>query len=159
MKTFHFKKLVNELNNYGIGAIVVIGLMLYGLFIFFNYLQSKNAMGSYEGNSEMQSQYQQQAVNQQHQQPMHTNIQDPSELLPKDSNSQWGELNPNGSGNLQGVGLLSAGYHIGIDTVGQTKRNMTQDPRGFEPPNPQVDTGIWNRSTIEPPVQYRDPVF
>jgi hypothetical protein len=76
-------------------------------------------------------------------------IQNPSELLPKDSNSQWAQLNPSGKGELANVNLLRAGYHIGIDTIGQSLRNANLQIRS-EPPNPQVYTGPWNLSTIQP---------
>jgi hypothetical protein len=73
--------------------------------------------------------------------------QDPSELLPKDTNSQWAQLNPAGQGDLANINLLKAGYHIGIDTVGQSLRNANLQIRS-EPPNPQVNVGPWNTSTI-----------
>jgi hypothetical protein len=75
------------------------------------------------------------------------NVQDPSELLPRDTNSQWAQLNPAGQGDLANINLLKAGYHIGIDTVGQSLRNANLQIRS-EPPNPQVNTGPWNASTI-----------
>jgi hypothetical protein len=75
------------------------------------------------------------------------NIQNPAELLPKDSNSQWAQLNPSGKGELANINLLKAGYHIGIDTVGQSLRNANLQIRS-EPPNPQLNTGPWNQSTI-----------
>ena len=75
--------------------------------------------------------------------------QNPSELLPKDNNSQWAQLNPAGKGDLANINLLKAGYHIGIDTVGQTLRNANLQIRS-EPSNPQLNTGIWNQSTITP---------
>ncbi len=77
------------------------------------------------------------------------NIQNPSELLPKDKNSQWAQLNPSGKGELANVNLLRAGYHIGIDTIGQSLRNANLQIRS-EPPNPQLSVGPWNQSTIEP---------
>jgi hypothetical protein len=77
------------------------------------------------------------------------NIQNPAELLPKDTNSQWAQLNPSGKGELANVNLLKAGYHIGIDTIGQTLRNANLQIRS-EPPNPQLYVGPWNQSTIEP---------
>jgi len=77
------------------------------------------------------------------------NLQNPAELLPKDSNSQWAQLNPSGKGELSNINLLKAGYHIGIDTIGQTLRNANLQIRS-EPPNPQVYVGPWNMSTIEP---------
>ena len=78
-----------------------------------------------------------------------TSITNPAELLPRDSNNQWAQLNPNGKGELANVNLLKAGYHIGIDTIGQTLRNANQQIRS-EPPNPQLYVGPWNQSTIEP---------
>ena len=78
-----------------------------------------------------------------------TNIQNPAELLPKDTNSQWAQLNPSGKGELANVNLLKAGYHIGIDTIGQTLRNANLQIRS-EPPNPQLYVGPWNQSTIQP---------
>jgi hypothetical protein len=77
------------------------------------------------------------------------NIQNPSELLPKDQNSQWAQLNPSGKGELANVNLLRAGYHIGIDTIGQSLRNANLQIRS-EPPNPQLYVGPWNQTTIEP---------
>jgi hypothetical protein len=78
-----------------------------------------------------------------------SNMQNPSDLLPKDNNSQWAQLNPAGKGDLENINLLKAGYHIGIDTVGQTLRNANLQIRS-EPPNPQVSVGPWMQSTIEP---------
>jgi len=77
------------------------------------------------------------------------NIQNPADLLPKDSNDGWAQLNPVGKGDLANVNLLKAGYHIGIDTIGQTLRNANLQIRS-EPPNPQLNVGPWNLSTIEP---------
>ena len=76
-------------------------------------------------------------------------IQNPSELLPKDTNSEWAQLNPSGKGELANINLLKAGYHIGIDTIGQTLRNANLQIRS-EPANPQLYVGPWNLSTIEP---------
>lgn len=76
---------------------------------------------------------------------------DPSALLPKDNNSAWAKLNPSGQGNLDSVSLLKAGYHIGIDTVGQSLRNANLQLRS-EPANPQMNVGPWNNTTIEPDV-------
>jgi len=76
-------------------------------------------------------------------------IQNPSDLLPKDTNSQWAQLNPSGKGELANINLLKAGYHIGIDTVGQTLRNPNLQIRS-EPPNPQLYVGPWQQSTITP---------
>jgi len=78
-----------------------------------------------------------------------TNINNPAELLPKDVNSQWASLNPSGKGELANVNLLKAGYHIGIDTVGQSLRNANLQIRS-EPPNPQLNVGPWMNSTITP---------
>ena len=74
-------------------------------------------------------------------------VVDPSELLPKDNNSEFSKLNPMGSGDLKNVSLLKAGWHIGINTVGQSLRNANLQLRS-EPPNPQLNTGPWNQTTI-----------
>ena len=76
-------------------------------------------------------------------------IQNPNDLLPKDKNSEWAQLNPAGQGDLSNINLLKAGYHIGIDTIGQTLRNANLQIRS-EPANPQINVGPWNLSTIEP---------
>lgn len=76
-------------------------------------------------------------------------IQDPASLLPRDENSEWARLNPSGQGNLNNVNLLTAGHHIGIDTIGQSLRNANLQIRS-EPPNPQLNVGPWMNTTIEP---------
>jgi len=78
-------------------------------------------------------------------------ISNPNELLPKDSNSQWAQLNPQGKGDLANINLLKAGYHIGIDTIGQTLRNANLQIRS-EPACPQVYVGPWQQSTILPDI-------
>ena len=74
---------------------------------------------------------------------------DPSELLPKDINSQWAQLNPAGSADFKNVNLLKAGHLIGIDTIGNTLRNANLQERS-EPPNPTTAVSPWLQSTIEP---------
>jgi hypothetical protein len=74
---------------------------------------------------------------------------DPSELLPKDVNSQWAQLNPAGNADFKNVNLLKAGYLIGIDTVGSTLRNANLQERS-EPPNPTAAVSPWLNTTIEP---------
>jgi hypothetical protein len=74
---------------------------------------------------------------------------DPADLLPKDVNSQWAQLNPAGGADFQNVNLLKAGYHIGIDTVGSSLRNANLQERS-EPPNPTQPVSPWLNSTIEP---------
>ncbi len=78
-------------------------------------------------------------------------VANPSDLLPKDQNSQWAALNPNtmSQGNVLMPDLLQAGYHIGLDTIGQTLRNANLQLRS-DPVIPKSDVGPWNHSTIEP---------
>ena len=73
------------------------------------------------------------------------------ELLPSDNSSLWAQVNPAGEGSLKDRNFLQSGYHIGINTVGQTLRNANQQLRS-EPPNPQVKVSPWLQSTIEPDV-------
>ena len=78
-------------------------------------------------------------------------VANPSDLLPNDQNSQWAALNPNTmtQGNILMPDLLQAGYHIGLDTIGQTMRNSNLQLRS-DPIIPKSEVGPWNRSTIEP---------
>jgi len=76
-------------------------------------------------------------------------LDDPSMLLPNDSNSQWASVNPQGDGMLKNVNLLQAGSLVGINTVGSSLRNANLQLRS-EPPNPQGNVGPWNNTTIEP---------
>lgn len=168
-------------NDYGIGAIVVLLIVAYGVNLFAKYLTTKGMIGS-ESNQSMPQQYMNSSSSNntsgssagvRPSEPLgqnevfasangvqtsmpgipsscsHPNIQNPAELLPKDSNSQWAQLNPSGKGELANVNLLKAGYHIGIDTIGQTLRNANLQIRS-EPPNPQLYVGPWNQSTIDP---------
>ena len=76
-------------------------------------------------------------------------VADPAQLLPKDSNNEFSRMNPMGAGDVANVSLLKAGYHIGINTVGQSMRNANLQLRS-EPANPQLNIGPWNTSTIGP---------
>ena len=161
-------------NDYGIGVILILLIVAYGISLFAGYLTNKGRTG-YEPNKPMSTQYKQNSnsVGVRPANPMGENevfadasgtqtsmpglpsscsapnIQNPDDLLPKDTNSQWAQLNPTGKGELSNINLLKSGYHIGIDTIGQTLRNANQQIRS-EPPNPQLNVGPWNQSTIEP---------
>lgn len=78
-------------------------------------------------------------------------VANPSELLPKDKNSEWASLNPVsvGGDGIQTPDLLQSGYHIGIDTIGQTLKNPSYDLRS-DPIIEKKIIGPWNMSTIEP---------
>ena len=72
-----------------------------------------------------------------------------ADLLPADANSLWAQVNPSGQGSLADQNFLTAGFHIGINTVGQTLRNANRQLRS-EPANPQVLVSPWLNTTIEP---------
>ena len=76
-------------------------------------------------------------------------VTNPADLLPRDANSEWAQLNPRASGDFENVNLLRAGYWNGIDTVGSSLRNANLQVRS-EPPNPQSPVSIWNNTTISP---------
>ncbi len=76
------------------------------------------------------------------------------DLLPQDKSSTWASVNPEGQGSLANQNFLQAGYHIGINTVGQTLRNANLQLRS-EPPCPQSQVSPWLQSTIEPDVSRR----
>jgi len=71
----------------------------------------------------------------------------PSDLLPKDINSDWSNVNP-ANADLKNINLLSAGQLIGINTVGSSLRNANLQERS-EPIIPKSAIGPWNQSTID----------
>jgi hypothetical protein len=76
-------------------------------------------------------------------------VAQPSDLLPNDQNKEWTALNPVSMNQGGMVDLLQAGYHIGLDTIGQSLRNANLQLRS-DPIIPKSDIGPWNQSTIEP---------
>jgi hypothetical protein len=75
----------------------------------------------------------------------------PQDLLPADQNSEWAALNPvnMSQGNIIAGDMLQAGYHIGLDTIGQTMKNANLQLRS-DPIIPKQSVGPWNQSTYEP---------
>ncbi len=70
------------------------------------------------------------------------------DLLPHDAaNSKWAQVNPAGQGDVSNQNFLTAGWAVGINTVGSTLRNANLQLRS-EPPNPRGAWPILN-STIE----------
>ena len=153
-------------DDYGIAGILILIVGLYVLQQLYKYLVEKGSYGN-EGNSNKknkaynnqgQSQIMPASENQtdefastsgaQQMTAGSCNVSNPSDLLPK-SGGDWASLNPTGKGDLANVNLLKAGYHIGIDTIGQTLRNANLQIRS-ETPNPQMSVGPWNQSTITP---------
>ena len=77
------------------------------------------------------------------------------DLLPSQDSKAIQEFNtakPDGEGILKGVNFLDAGFHVGVNTVGQSLRNANQQLRS-EPPNPQVAVSPWSNTTIGPDLQ------
>jgi hypothetical protein len=80
------------------------------------------------------------------------------DLLPKDAaNSRWAQMNPAGQGDIANVNFLTAGYQIGVDTIGSSKKNGNLQLRS-DPPAPQVVVSPWMQSTIEPSDINRRPL-
>jgi hypothetical protein len=80
--------------------------------------------------------------------PMDTQGIVPSDLLPRDVNSEWSNVNP-ASNDLKNLNLLSADQVIGINTVSSSLRNANYQERS-EPIIPKKDIGPWGNSTIQP---------
>jgi len=80
---------------------------------------------------------------------------DPSELLPNKANvNEFEASNPKAVGELSDQNFLDAGYHVGVNTVGQTLRNANLQIRS-EPANPQTKISPWLNSTIGPDTNQR----
>ena len=76
----------------------------------------------------------------------------PDDLLPKDNKKQIQDFNnnyPEGEGILKGVNFLDAGFHVGVNTIGQSLRNANLNLRA-EPANPQVKVSPWMNTSIAP---------
>ena len=72
-----------------------------------------------------------------------------SDLLPVKSEQKWFE-NPDVGIKIEDANLLAdAIQKVGVDTVGQTKKNPSYDIRGTVP-CPKFQISPWNNSTIEP---------
>jgi hypothetical protein len=81
------------------------------------------------------------------------------DLLPKEESDAINEFNtakPHGEGTLHGVNHLDAGFHVGVNTVGQSLKNANRQLRA-EPPNPQVAVSPWQNSSIGPDL-FRRPL-
>lgn len=79
----------------------------------------------------------------------------PQQLLPKDAaNSKWAQANPAGQGDVKDQNFLTAGYHLGFDTQGNSLRNASHDLRS-SPANPRYRVSIWQQSTIDPDMSRR----
>jgi hypothetical protein len=71
-----------------------------------------------------------------------------ADLLPHDANSKWAQAAPSGQGSLMDKNFLSAGFHVGINTVGQTLRNANYQLRS----DPIIEKRVvspWMNTTIE----------
>ena len=72
------------------------------------------------------------------------------DLLPKDAaNSKFSQVNPSGQGDVDSKNHLTAGYTLGVNSVGNSLRNANRQLRS-EPPNPQLKVSPWMNTTIGP---------
>jgi len=82
----------------------------------------------------------------------------PQDLLPEGQASQIEQFNEGvpevGEGILRGVNYLDAGFHTGVNTIGQSLRNANLNLRA-EPPNPRTQVSPWMMSTIDPDLARR----
>jgi hypothetical protein len=76
------------------------------------------------------------------------------DLLPGGADSTWAQVVPAGQGALTDQNFLTAGHHIGMNTVGNSLRNASHDLRS-EIPNPQSQVSPWNQTTIGPDLMRR----
>ncbi len=76
------------------------------------------------------------------------------DLLPGGADSTWAQVVPAGQGALTDQNFLTAGHHLGMNTVGNSLRNASHDLRS-ELPNPQAQVSPWNQTTIGPDLMRR----
>ena len=77
-----------------------------------------------------------------------TDVLSADDLLPMSKDSTWAQSVPAGQGSLTDQNFLNAGYHLGVNTVGQSLRNANRQIRS-DPPCPRRKVSPWNQSTIE----------
>ena len=77
----------------------------------------------------------------------------PSELLPKDTNSIYSQMNPSQC-DLQEKNFLEAGYHVGISTHGQANPIPNLQIRS-DPIIPPRNVSPWSQSTKQPDTNRR----
>ena len=77
-----------------------------------------------------------------------------ADLLPGGSSSTWAQVVPAGQGALTDQNFLTAGHHLGMNTVGNSLRNASHDLRS-EIPNPQMQVSPWMQTTIGPDMMRR----
>ena len=156
------------MSDYGLGVIIVLLLVAYSVSSFSDYFTEKHLGGS-EGHTSlagMSAAYGDGAPSSSTDvlgsddgsfapasaaaAPMQGQgeIQNPADLLPKNSNSDFSDLSP-ASANVNNDGLLNAGFHVGVGGSDSPLRNSNLQLRSEEP-NPRTQsTGPWNQSTIE----------
>lgn len=83
----------------------------------------------------------------------------PQDLFPSGdaANSEFAQMTPLGQGDVHNKNFLDAGYHVGINTVGTSRRNPNLSLRA-EPPNPKVIVSPWMNSTIDPDTMTHRPL-
>jgi hypothetical protein len=162
---FKLNKIASSLNKFlTIDKIVLLVIILVAVWLLYSY--SNNKMNVFDKMSDGKSAdgEKQPTINETSAQnvkpaPAPTvnggytaqSVANPTDLLPQDKNSEWAALNPvaMNQGNVAMPDLLQAGYHIGLDTIGQTLRNANLQLRS-DPIIKRADIGPWNQSTIEP---------
>lgn len=73
-----------------------------------------------------------------------------TDLLPSDATeTKWDKMNPSTGGSIYDTALLSAGYHVGLNSINGSLRNANLQLRS-ETPNPTVPVSPWGNSTIGP---------
>jgi len=136
-----------------VGGVTIVVIVIAIIAIFWNKFVSRKYSGRENMNSNMawygNNPYQNQKKVQSKQTAPISQTSTSNDLLPKDTNSEWAQLNPTGLGELSNINLLKSGWQVGVDTMGQSLRNANLQLRS-EPPNPQTPVGPWNQSTITP---------
>ena len=160
---FKLNKIVSSLSKFlTIDKIVLLVIILVAVWLLYSY--SNNKMNVFDKMSDGKStdSQKQPTVNETSAQNVKPapavnggytaqSVANPTDLLPQDKNSEWAALNPvaMNQGNVAMPDLLQAGYHIGLDTIGQTLRNANLQLRS-DPVIKKADVGPWHQSTIEP---------
>ena len=117
-------------------------------------VSGSEALGSNEQHQSLDIQEDNSQMNEMPSQCYPKDVLSSADLLPHDANTDWAQVSPSGQGSLADQNFLTSGFHIGINTVGQTLRNANRQLRS-EDPNPQVKVSPWMQTTIDPDINRR----
>lgn len=149
-------KLIENLKKFLSKKTVLFILLIIVIYIFYNYsslkymfkdpmeIQTKSELT--KNDNEIANVAQTELKNEN---GSYTNVStnNPSDLLPIESENSWSHLNPEFNKNaIKMPDLMDPTFFAGVQSISSGKRNKNLDLRS-QPLIPKMDTGPWNQTT------------